>query len=586
MYLRLIIVLIALPIALLAFENKIIIAGTYYASSQAQKRVDHIHTLLLKKQLVSKENIGSLHFTTRAVERYYCSTIENFASQNQMNKVLKAVKKIVPDAYLSSKVTTKTKLLDFVDEVDLPETVEPSISTAVEETVDENQTEETFGVADEELTRTQENIADAVADGGDEPIESNIDETLVALEKDSTVTSLDHEEAVETSSFPWLYVAGGTLLAVILFLLFGRKKREPNKREHLKLDLDKRSDLDSKNTEPSKENLVDTKSDTDIKDDAEIQGDIDTKSDTDIKSDTEQMVAELVEPSVDDKQSSEHTISEPRVVVDRKKREFKQRGQTITKDDLKKFANNRILAADDNFINQKVLIKLFEDSGVELKMAENGQEVLDILNEDSGYSVVLMDAHMPIMDGFESARHIRADSRFDHITIVALSGDTASDDLKKMREAGMEEQLAKPLDVAKLYGILYQYLDFPDEVASLSVTDESVIGDQVLNHATGLNICANDEQMYREILQEFLDTYATSSSTTSDYLEHGDEIKLVALLLDIKGVAASIGADQLSEVAENFREVILVNEPDKYKRLQDEFALELDRAVEAIKSYL
>lgn len=272
----------------------------------------------------------------------------------------------------------------------------------------------------------------------------------------------------------------------------------------------------------------------------------------------------------------------------RKKRAAPALDKAVTKEDLATFTGNRILVAEDNLINQKVISKLFEGSGIEITIANNGQEALDILGNDPDYNMVLMDAHMPVMDGFEATRQIRGNLLFEPVVVVALSGDVGSDDIRKMKEAGMEEQLAKPLRVEALFNVLYQYLDLEGDVQN----DEEILpeptadfGERALNKAEGLEICNGDKAMYLEILEDFVRTYGESESEINAYIRTNDDIKLVALLLDIKGVAANIGADPLSESAETFREAVLINRIESYDRLAEEYGKELRRLLGAIDSF-
>lgn len=273
----------------------------------------------------------------------------------------------------------------------------------------------------------------------------------------------------------------------------------------------------------------------------------------------------------------------------RKKRSLPAHLEGITKESLTEFAGNRILVAEDNLINQKVITKLLEDSGIELVMANNGQEAIDMLSADPTYSMVLMDAHMPVKDGFEATREIRRNILFEPITVVALSGDVSSDDIRKMREAGMEEQLAKPLRIEELYKVFYQYLDFAD--GDEGETDDGLPELKThedagpLNSAEGLEVCGGDKEMYVEILDEFVETYSNADTLVDAYLRADDDGKLVALMLDIKGVAANIGADPLSEAAETLREAVLINQTTAYESLAKEFDTELRKAITAIESF-
>lgn len=261
-----------------------------------------------------------------------------------------------------------------------------------------------------------------------------------------------------------------------------------------------------------------------------------------------------------------------------KKRSVPEHGK-ITKQHFTEFAGERILIAEDNPINQKVLLGLLSESGIELVMANDGQEALDILEADSNFLMILMDAHMPRVDGFQATRIIRENPKYDHILVVALSGDTASDDIQKMKDAGMSEQLAKPLRMEALYDVIYAYTGkekpHDDSVRRKSFDPEK-----------GLQTCSGDEEFYREILREFIMDYGTSSDTLGRFLRSNNLRAADALLLDIIGVAENIGAHPLGEIATHLKLALHDTDEQSYFILFDEYNVYLSKLVQDIQHYL
>ena len=248
--------------------------------------------------------------------------------------------------------------------------------------------------------------------------------------------------------------------------------------------------------------------------------------------------------------STSHKLREPNKAV-----------TAVNKDNFKEFEGMRLLIAEDNLINQKVIVGLLKDSGINIKIANDGQECLEILAEDSNYPIILMDAHMPRIDGLEATRQIRANPAYDHITVMALSGDTGADDIRKMRECGMEEQLEKPLKIAALYQALYCYFD-PD-----AIDKDEEFEEIHLDNSLGLEMLGGDIELYNEILAEFATLYADSDKKLVVWLKEGDLDEAKRLLLDVKGIGESIGTPELTSTAEEFREAV-INEDranfDKY----------------------
>ncbi|QXD16366.1 response regulator [Rhodocaloribacter litoris] len=116
----------------------------------------------------------------------------------------------------------------------------------------------------------------------------------------------------------------------------------------------------------------------------------------------------------------------------------------------------RILLAEDNVVNQRVTLRLLERLGYRADVAANGQEVLEAVRKVD-YDVVLMDVQMPEMNGLEATRQLRAmkGARTD-LRIVALTANAMEEDRKKCLDAGMDDFLTKPVQLAGLVAVLEQ----------------------------------------------------------------------------------------------------------------------------------
>ncbi len=121
-----------------------------------------------------------------------------------------------------------------------------------------------------------------------------------------------------------------------------------------------------------------------------------------------------------------------------------------------------ILVVEDNELNMEIAEFMLAEKGAVLTKARNGQEAVDAFcNSKVGeFDIVLMDIMMPVMDGLEAARQIRAMNREDAVTvpIFAMSANSFDDDIQKSREAGMNEHLAKPLDAKKMVETILSYI--------------------------------------------------------------------------------------------------------------------------------
>lgn len=266
--------------------------------------------------------------------------------------------------------------------------------------------------------------------------------------------------------------------------------------------------------------------------------------------------------------------------VNRKKRVLLPHDK-ITKDDFSDFKGTRILIAEDNIINQKVIAGLLSTSGIDITIANNGQEALNILENDRDFAVIFMDAHMPIIDGYQATRLIRKNPNYEHIPIVALSGDTAADDVRNMLNVGMEAHLEKPLKMDALYNILYIYTTGEESQQTPKPSQESAEFDT----NKGLEICGGDKEFYLEILNDFLSKYSNSAETLQEHINGTNGIDADKLLLDISGVAANIGADNLHEIALELKNSIANPLDLTYVSNLKNYKRSIEKVCEAIKEY-
>ena len=125
------------------------------------------------------------------------------------------------------------------------------------------------------------------------------------------------------------------------------------------------------------------------------------------------------------------------------------------------FEGKRLLVAEDVEINREILIALLEDCGLAIECAENGKEALEMIAKaPERYDVVFMDMQMPVMDGLEATRRIRAlpARRQGRLPIVAMTANVFKDDIDACHLAGMDDHLGKPLDMEKVMEKLEKYL--------------------------------------------------------------------------------------------------------------------------------
>jgi CheY-like chemotaxis protein len=143
------------------------------------------------------------------------------------------------------------------------------------------------------------------------------------------------------------------------------------------------------------------------------------------------------------------------------------------------FTGRRALLVEDNELNTEIATALLEDAGLEVVTAENGEiGAKKYTEKPAGYfDVIFMDIRMPVLDGLGATKLIRQDETHSDarsIPIIAMTANAFDDDMKKSLEAGMSGYLPKPIDIARLYGMLDDLLGH-DSNANLQTDDSGQI---------------------------------------------------------------------------------------------------------------
>ena len=225
----------------------------------------------------------------------------------------------------------------------------------------------------------------------------------------------------------------------------------------------------------------------------------------------------------------------------------------------------KVLIAEDAEVNQIVIAGLMKRFGVSFEMVVNGAEAVELLTRNQ-YDLVLMDLQMPVMDGYEATRIIRAPNSavLNHqIPILAMTAHAMSENHQQTKEAGMNGHITKPINPQELFTTMMESMDLRSredsamdepEPGGISLEDLETVRAEFLS-LPGIEVdsalarVGNNGQLFRKVLDRFSKGSANAAHEIRAAIDGGDLKTACATLHRTKGVAANIGAMDLAKKA-------------------------------------
>jgi two-component system sensor histidine kinase/response regulator len=317
-----------------------------------------------------------------------------------------------------------------------------------------------------------------------------------------------------------------------------------------------------------------------------------------------------------------------------------RRGKERTPDDLKAIQGARVLLVEDNEINQQVAMEILQGAGLNVTVANNGQEGVDAAKRNQ-YDAILMDIQMPVMDGYTASREIRKwengmrnaecgmrnkdeeksdlkseirnlKSEIKRLPIIAMTAHAMAGDEARSLQAGMDGHVTKPIDPDQLFATLLKWikpvaeraaapkslpasggppvLDAPPEPdQALSAEDELPESLSGFNLAAGLTRLMGNKRLYRKLLLDFGANYGGVAAEIRQALAAGDFEQAHSLVHNIKGLAGNLEATDLQAAAVKIEKLVkgqsqeTVSEKDLQENIA-ELENSLNRALDAVQT--
>ena len=244
----------------------------------------------------------------------------------------------------------------------------------------------------------------------------------------------------------------------------------------------------------------------------------------------------------------------------------------------------RILLAEDNRINQQLAAEFLQQAGADVRIVDSGADVLRAARE-SDFDAILMDLHMPGMDGLDACRALRADPRIRQLPIIAVTADAAGDSILRARSAGFDDYVVKPVTAATLIGALQRQLRVHTDTnarqgAVQSFRELPLVAGLDLRRA--LHNHNNDADLLTRLAEQFVALYAEAPADLATQIANGHPDRAIRLAHNLHGVAGSFGAERLRLAAQRM-ERALERHPDLEAAPVQEFSAALAEVVAGMR---
>ena len=216
----------------------------------------------------------------------------------------------------------------------------------------------------------------------------------------------------------------------------------------------------------------------------------------------------------------------------------------------------RVLLVEDNAINQQVAAELLIKQGLTVILAGHGGEAVDCVSREA-FDAVLMDLHMPVMDGLEATRRIRELPKGRELPIIAMTAAVMPEDRAQCAACGMVDFVAKPIEPEELHRVLWRWIK-PDGISSPVLAVGILDAKPPVDHARlpdvlagfdlrrALDRLGGNRDLLARLLMDFAEGQAGFLAQLDALLETGENAQAASLLHKLKGVAGNLGATELA----------------------------------------
>jgi PAS domain S-box-containing protein len=217
--------------------------------------------------------------------------------------------------------------------------------------------------------------------------------------------------------------------------------------------------------------------------------------------------------------------------------------------DNSKLAGRRVLLVEDNEVNRELAEEMLAGFGLRVATAVNGALAVESVREGN-FDLVLMDCQMPVMDGYEATRRIREDLGRRELPIIAMTANALAADRERCLACGMNDHIAKPIDIANLRSTLSQWLEeLPVDTTIVEAPSTPPVGDEHIDSATAIARLGGNQALHARLLGRFAEDQENFPARLEDAQARGAIDEMILLAHTLRGLAGNIGADKLGKLA-------------------------------------
>jgi PAS domain S-box-containing protein len=240
--------------------------------------------------------------------------------------------------------------------------------------------------------------------------------------------------------------------------------------------------------------------------------------------------------------------------------------QKIRQDAIQ-LSGKRILVAEDNAINQQVVKGFLNFAGMNVDLAVNGLEAIQLMKQHH-YDAVLMDVHMPDLDGIQATQQLRMQQQFSATPIIALTAGVTDEEHQSCLNSGMNDFITKPVIPEQLIAVLLHWIEPSESLTKNTELKSPLVNEEVtiqyknldgfeLVRLKTLELILGSEEKVFQMLVKFIQDFDNTEDEIKKCITENDTDRLRKKIHALKGCASNVGAVEIAQLTKQIEQEIL-----------------------------